>query len=320
MSRVRQLLNGLIRRPKSASATSSIATCRTPLVSGQASVGVPHPLLGREKQEAATHSVTQNYEEVGKVYEKALFYAPGPYNTWLADEVTSALALQGGEALADVGGGTGSFTKELMDRAVDLRPLVIEPSTSMLVKARERGLATLLTDAAAFASSSKSQKIEDPAFDRVLLKEVAHHLDDRVNLFAGLRRHLRPGGRMLIVTRPKKDIDYPFFKAAKDVWIAHQPDPQEYVTEMLLAGFSNARVVDSWKAFPCSTSKVDWFSFIRNRGWSTFAHFDDAALQDGCNEIDLCFNGDDLKFEDRLVFVVGDVDALGPREPLAMPM
>lgn len=41
------------------------------------------------------------------------------------------------------------------------------------------------------------------AYDRLLLKEVVHHFEaaDLPKLFAGAFRQLRPGGRLVVMTR-----------------------------------------------------------------------------------------------------------------------
>merc|ERR1711998_310488 len=95
--------------------------------------------------EAADNAhVSSHYEQVGEEYESAFFYAEGPYNTWLAENVGKTMTLTNGLTLADVGGGTGHFTKMLVDAHSLGSCVVVDPSPAMLEKAQERDFATEL--------------------------------------------------------------------------------------------------------------------------------------------------------------------------------
>lgn len=258
-----------------------------------------------------------HYANISTSYEEALFYAPGPYNDWLANCVVGALALAEDQRLADLGGGTGSFTELVVGRAPrGVHAVVVEPSREMVCKAKERGLATEALDAEGFASAQHGEEVS--LFDRILLKEVVHHLKDRVAIFSGLKQRLHEGGSVLIVTRPKHVHNFPLFEAAYAQWAEGQPDATEVVEELLTAGFATASVLDAVNGhetvYPCTITMADWLAFIRRRGWSNFAAFDDSALEKGCEEVaalavgeesasGVHYDGETLRFKDRLVFI-----------------
>ena len=71
----------------------------------------------------------------------------------------------------DLGGGTGNFWEEYPPD--HRRVLCVDSSREMLMKAVEqRRVEPMLADAAGFATLPPSQIV----YDRVLLKELVHHL------------------------------------------------------------------------------------------------------------------------------------------------
>lgn len=243
--------------------------------------------------------VDSHYEAVGKVYEGAFFYRAGPFNDWLAENVASAMNLSAGMTLADVGGGTGAFVQLLSDQNQLGECVIVDPSEAMLEKARQRRMRTELLGADEFAAQSGA------LFDRILLKEVVHHLEDRHTIYSGLHRRMRPGGRLVIVTRPKYEIDYPFFAAAKEQWALHQPEPDEGKAELEAAGFQPVHTLVL--TYPCSIATKEWLGFVRVRGWSTFNIFSDSELEEGCAEIIRKYGDTEtLTFEERIVLVIAD--------------
>jgi len=75
--------------------------------------------------------------------------------------------------LADVGGGTGHVAADISAAAQGILPTsqvtVVEPSPAMAAKAAERGLQTVVADAAVWAQGGDAHGV----FDRVLFKEVS---------------------------------------------------------------------------------------------------------------------------------------------------
>lgn len=186
--------------------------------------------------------------------------------------------------LADVGAGTGNFTAALARAArLSTPPLCVDFSEDMLALARRSQyppLETLCLDAVAFSRVSPSER----AYDRLLLKEVVHHIPEPevAPMFAGFFAQLRPGGVCCVVTRPQ-EVDYPLFGAARAVWRENQPPAALYVAAMERAGF---RVAQREAVFPATLPKPRWLRMVRSRFWSTFSHFSDEELEAGIREIE----------------------------------
>lgn len=95
-------------------------------------------------------------------------------------------------------------------------------------------------------------------YDRVLIKETIHHVDDPAALYAALFQKLTPGGICLTCTRPHTP-QYPFFPAAMKVWEQNQPDVAFYSKHMEAAGFAVTALTGS---FPASLKAADWHGMV----------------------------------------------------------
>lgn len=113
---------------------------------------------------------------------------------------------------------------------------------------------------------------------------------------------MQAGGKLVIVTRPQQEYDYPFFDAARNIWIENQPSTQELKTELTAAGYKE--VEHTMLRYPLSLATEEWCKMICNRFWSTFSHFSDEELLAGTEEIKQTTKGSDtLQFEERIVVI-----------------
>lgn len=242
-----------------------------------------------------------HYDEIAERYEDVLFYDPGsPYHRWLVERALAHLELSPSHRLVDIGGGAGAFALELAAAAELREPvLVVEPSAGLREQADEReGLAVEALDAAAFAAQP------GPPVDRILMKEVAHHLDpERLDvLYAGLYARLAAGGRLVTITRPVEP-PYPLFAAAREVWRRDQPPAERFAAAQERAGF---RVARHDERYPLEVARETWLAMIGRRFWSTFSAFDDQALAAGIAELRAAHPEGSLRFDDHLIVLVAE--------------
>ncbi len=110
----------------------------------------------------------------------------------------AALTGAPGPRLADIGGGTGNYALALRQEGWD--SLVIDRSSAMLTRAREKGLATLQADA-------RDLPLDDKSFDAAMLISMLHHVDDPPVALGEAKRVLRAGGRLAVMLYTREDIE-----------------------------------------------------------------------------------------------------------------
>jgi len=251
-------------------------------------------------------SLSSHYGGVRAVYEQAPFYAPGPYEAWLSKVVGTQMGLDATHALADVGGGSGDFATKLKEKFGARWLSIVEPSAEMLAGAEANALvdSASCADAVEWAAAETAPSSDPATFDRILFKEVIHHIDavERPDLFRALReKRLCDDGRLLIVTRPQRAIDYPMWPAAYEVWAQNQPSEEELAAELKEAGFGAVHV--NMHRYPHEVGVEEWCRLVRGRFWSTFSEFTDEELEVGCAHIRAAGRAGVLHFEDRLLLI-----------------
>lgn len=168
-------------------------------------------------------------------YAKA-FDDPARDRWQMPDRVIAALGLGPGQAVADIGAGTGYFSVRLARSsakptvyAVDLEPKMIEHLTA-------RASAEHLPNLRPVQASAASANLPSPV-DVVLVVDTYHHIGSRAEYFAALKNRLTAGGRVAIVDY-RKD-------AGGDGPPAHfRFTPEQITAEMAQAGFTLDRAHD----------------------------------------------------------------------------
>ena len=125
------------------------------------------------------------------------------------DEVLKALGLKPDMKVVDLGAGTGYFSVRLARAvqngvvyAVDLEPQMV---AHLAERAKKEGLAHLK----AVQGSANSANLPE-AVDLVLLVNVFHHIDKRIDYVRMLSKSLKPDGRIAIIeTTPEAPVGPP---------------------------------------------------------------------------------------------------------------
>ena len=153
----------------------------------------------------------------------------------MPDRVIATLELKPGQAVADVGSGTGYFTVRLAQSPA--RPKVygadIEPA--MVTYLRDRAAREGLANVAAVQAAADTPNLPEPV-DVVLIVDTYHHIGDREAYFRKLQSSLKPGGRIAIIDfkpdspeGPPKEFRFPSQKieaemSAAGYRLSHQYD------------------------------------------------------------------------------------------------
>ncbi|MBU6400101.1 MAG: methyltransferase domain-containing protein [Verrucomicrobia bacterium] len=116
------------------------------------------------------------------------------------DEIVAAARVRRGEAVADIGAGTGLFT-ELFARAVGPRGKVyaVDIAPQFLTYIAQRSAAAGLRNVQTVLGTEHSTELPRRSIDCAFLCDVYHHFEYPQHTLASIRRALRPGGTLLLV-------------------------------------------------------------------------------------------------------------------------
>lgn len=115
------------------------------------------------------------------------------------DRVVQSLGIKPGQRIADLGSGSGLFTRPLAQAtgpqgvvyAIDIDPELLRHVEK---SAQEKSIANIRTILAA----SDDPKIPEPV-DLIVIIDTLHHIANQSVYLPGLRKYLRPGGRVAVI-------------------------------------------------------------------------------------------------------------------------
>jgi len=139
------------------------------------------------------HHSFDNPEEWAKRFD-------GPErDAWqLPDRVLATLNLQSGQAVADIGSGTGYFSIRLAKLSAAPKVFGADIEPSMVTYLRERATKEGLTNVVSVQASADSPNLPEPV-DLILIVDTYHHIGNRAVYFRKLAASLKPGGRIAII-------------------------------------------------------------------------------------------------------------------------
>ncbi len=138
-------------------------------------------------------------------------------------EVVAALDLKPGQHVADLGAGTGYFSRFLAEAvgphgrvyAIDTEPEMVEHLEKRAARERTPQVKAVLARA-------DDPELPEEGIDLVLVVDTYHHLDDRVRYLERLARGLRPAGGVAIIDFQKRELPVgppPEHKLAREIVI-----------------------------------------------------------------------------------------------------
>lgn len=145
-------------------------------------------------------------EHANERYNPEMFEDESRAEWQMVDEIIAAVGIKEGGAIADIGGGSGYFSRPLA-RAVGKSGIVYccDFATKLLdflqIKAKEEGLDNIVTVYAAEDRPMLPPKSIDMAF----VCDTNHHIENRVEYYTKLKTVLRPGGKVVIIDWHKRD-------------------------------------------------------------------------------------------------------------------
>lgn len=147
------------------------------------------------------------------------------------DEVIEALNLKNGEVVADIGAGTGYFTRRFA-RAVapNGKVYAVDIAADVIDYQKQRAKQENLNNIAFIVSQPADPLLPADSLDLAFFCDVIHHLENRVGYYKTLIKDIKPSGHMAI-------IDYRPDSPRRP----HPPNqlvpPEEAISEAEQAGF-----------------------------------------------------------------------------------
>ncbi len=185
-------------------------------------------------QQAATHnSAGSHADHFGRHFKNAAdwvstFDDPGRDSWQMPTRVIDALQLKRGQAVADVGAGTGYFSTRLAKSAAAPRVFAVDIEPSMVAHLAERAKGEGLANMTAVLAGADTTNLPEPV-DVVLIVDTFHHIPNRVAYLTALKGNLKPGGRVAIVDF-RKD-------APQGPPVEFRFTPEQLTAELRQAGF-----------------------------------------------------------------------------------
>lgn len=136
-------------------------------------------------------------------------------------DVVKALALKPGETIADIGAGTGLYTR-LFAQAVGATGTVYatDIAPKFLAYIKENAARDGLKNVQTVLGSDRSTNLKDASVDVAFNSDVYHHFEYPMTMNASIRRALKPGGRLYVLEMEKTGSQTAHVRAPKNVVIA----------------------------------------------------------------------------------------------------
>lgn len=121
-------------------------------------------------------------------------------------DIVAALEVQPGDRIADIGAGTGYLAFRL-SRAVgpDGRVVAVDISRRSLRRLADAAAVAGLANIDTLVGEPDDPRLEASSVDGAVILNAYHEMRDYGAMLAGIRRALRPGGRLVIVDNPPGD-------------------------------------------------------------------------------------------------------------------
>jgi ubiquinone/menaquinone biosynthesis C-methylase UbiE len=115
------------------------------------------------------------------------------------NEILAATAAKPGMAVADVGAGTGLFTRLFAQAVKPGRVYAVDISQAFVDHILQTSRAQGLDNVTGIVSDGADTSLPEASVDLVFISDTYHHFEHPRETLASIRKALRPGGRMVVI-------------------------------------------------------------------------------------------------------------------------
>lgn len=144
------------------------------------------------------------------------FYADQYQNDAQIREVCQILKLSSATAMVDIGCGNGVFSVAAASRFPDCAVVALDSLSSAVEETERRASSAQCVDLRAQVASADALPIPDSSVDRVLMRNVVHHLASLDQALAEVSRVLLPAG-LLVIEGPCNPSDATLAELISDI-------------------------------------------------------------------------------------------------------
>ncbi|MFB9327146.1 methyltransferase domain-containing protein [Paenibacillus aurantiacus] len=155
------------------------------------------------------------------------------YPSALIDDWIRLADVQAGDRVADVGAGTGIFTRLLLDRGLEV--LAVEPNDEMRIAAEQAVSPAQLAQFRSVAASAEETSLADGEVDAVVSAQAFHWFDPAATKVE-FGRILKPGGTVALVWNKRDVTGNPFAVEYEALIHAFAPDYKDVGHQKLAPG------------------------------------------------------------------------------------
>jgi ubiquinone/menaquinone biosynthesis C-methylase UbiE len=154
------------------------------------------------------------------------------------DRMLSSLNIKKGAVVADIGAGVGYHTWRLSKIVGSGGKIIAEDiQPEMLAMLKKNIEDRKLSNVEIVLGTASDPKLPDNAVDLVLMVDVYHEFSDPGSMMAGIRRALKPQGRVVLVEFRKEDPSVP-------IQPLHKMSIQQVRSELEPMGFKFEKSMD----------------------------------------------------------------------------
>ena len=244
----------------------------------------------------------KHYDLIAQNFEENWFFDKNYIPTFIK-EICEALEFQKLNYecnILDLGCGTGHYLQEVIKSQNNIKFKI--PITGVDLSQK---MIDIFNSKKEFQGHCKSADIfissKRETYDRIISKEVIHHIKDISNFAKNINNALTKDGKALIITRPKKTT-IPFSKSCHELFSKSQPDFSHIKKELQKSMVS---FVTKEISIPVKIKKEHFYQMIRNRFMSCFNELTDKKIDESINELNHFFSNDDvIEFNDCFHFIL----------------